>query len=164
MKFHILIPPQMSEVKGLNEKFNAFQSLLIELQEKEIPAEIAGFINAKLDELNAISLSVVSNAANPSAGSAKEYKKLLAKIQDDIVKKLEKDLKIVTKNHYRNLWLAVGMASFGIPVGVAFGLSMGNMAFLGAGLPIGMCIGIVLGSYLDKKAEASGLQLNAELK
>ena len=62
------------------------------------------------------------------------------------------------------MWLALGMSTFGIPIGVAFGLSIGNIALLGAGLPIGMAIGLVVGSKMDKKAFEEGRQLNIELK
>ena len=65
---------------------------------------------------------------------------------------IEKELKLVTKHHYRTTWLAVGMAAFGIPFGVAFGASLGNMAFLGIGIPIGMVVGMAIGSNMDKKA------------
>jgi hypothetical protein len=34
--------------------------------------------------------------------------------------------------------MVLGMSAFGIPMGVAFGLSMGNIGLLGIGLPIGM--------------------------
>ena len=77
---------------------------------------------------------------------------------------MEKEHKMVTKNHYRNTWLAQGMAAFGIPLGVAFGTSLGNMAYLGIGLPIGMAIGSAVGKRMDKKALEEGRQLDLELK
>ena len=70
----------------------------------------------------------------------------------------------MTKNHYRNTWLALGMAAFGIPLGVAFGTSSGNMGLIGIGLPIGMVIGMAVGSGMDKKAVESGRQLDLEIK
>ena len=76
----------------------------------------------------------------------------------------EKELKIVTKNYYRNLWMVLGMSAFGLPLGVAFGLSLGNIGLLAIGLPIGMAIGTLVGSKLDKKALESGKQLDIELK
>ena len=91
-------------------------------------------------------------------------KKQLRKTQTSILSKIEKELKLVTKNHYRNTWLAVGMAAFGIPLGVAFGASLGNMAFLGIGLPIGMIIGMAVGTNMDTKAFDEGRQLDLEIK
>jgi hypothetical protein len=51
------------------------------------------------------------------------------------------------------------MSAFGLPLGVAFGAALGNMAFLGIGLPIGMSIGIALGNGMDTKAKNEGRQL-----
>ena len=56
------------------------------------------------------------------------------------------------------------MAAFGIPLGVAFGTSAGNMGLLGVGLPIGMVIGMAVGSDMDKKAFKDGKQLDLEIK
>lgn len=81
-----------------------------------------------------------------------------------MVNTLEKEVKLVPKNHYRNRWLALGMAAFGLPMGVVFGISLGNMAFLAIGLPIGMAIGIAVGTGLDKKASEEGRQLDVEIK
>ena len=89
---------------------------------------------------------------------------MLLKKQTKIIKSLEKEFKIVTKNYYRKVWVALGMAAFGIPLGVVFGAILGNMAFLGIGLPIGMVIGIAVGSGLDKKALDENRQLDVELK
>jgi drug/metabolite transporter (DMT)-like permease len=88
----------------------------------------------------------------------------MKKTQTQIIKLIEKKHKLVTKNHYRNTWLAIGMAVFGIPLGVAFGTSLGNMALLGIGLPIGMAIGMGVGTGMDKKALEEGRQLDLEIK
>ena len=71
---------------------------------------------------------------------------------------------MVPKNYYRNMWLALGMSVFGLPIGVAFGASIGNMGLLGVGLPIGMAIGTLVGSQMDKKALKESRQLNIEIK
>ena len=89
---------------------------------------------------------------------------LIKKKQNKIIKLTEKELKIVPKNYYRNLWMVLGMSAFGLPLGVAFGLSLGNIGLLAIGLPIGMAIGTLVGSKLDKKALESGKQLDIELK
>lgn len=73
-------------------------------------------------------------------------------------------MKLVPKNYYRNLWMILGMTTFGLPLGVAFGLSLGNIGLLALGLPIGMVIGLAVGSSLDKKASENGKQLDIELK
>jgi hypothetical protein len=56
--------------------------------------------------------------------------------------------------------MAIGMAVFGIPLGVVFGMSPGNMAFIGIGLPIGLGVG----SEKDKKAFREDRQLDIEIK
>lgn len=84
--------------------------------------------------------------------------------QTEILKFVEKELKIVPKNYYRNLWVALGMSAFGLPLGVAFGLSIGNMGLMALGLPIGMAIGVLVGSSMDKKALEQGRQLDIEIK
>ena len=89
-----------------------------------------------------------------------ELLKQIKAAQTAILKLIEQDLKIVSQNHYQLQWLAIGMAAFGIPLGVAFGTALGNMAFLGIGLPIGMGIGIAIGTAKDKQALAEGRQLD----
>jgi hypothetical protein len=89
---------------------------------------------------------------------------LIKQKQTKIIKLLEKELKIVPKNYYRNIWLAVGMSVFGLPIGVAFGVSIGNMGLLAIGLPIGMAIGTLVGSRMDKKAFEENRQLDIEIK
>lgn len=54
------------------------------------------------------------------------------------------------------------MAVFGVPIGVAFGFGLSNMAFIGIGIPIGMSIGIGIGAAMDKKAKEEGRQLDFE--
>lgn len=76
---------------------------------------------------------------------------------------LEKEHKIVPKNYYQSLWMLLGMAAFGLPIGAAFGASIGNMAFLSIGLPIGMVIGLAMGAGMDKKALKEGRQLDVEV-
>lgn len=129
-----------------------FEKLIGELTSKNLTNDIVNSINQDIEELNTIS------------DSAKELKTQIKRKQSRIVKLIEKELKLVVKNHYRNTWLAVGMSAFGIPLGVAFGASLGNMAFLGIGLPIGMAIGIAVGTGMDKKAYEEDRQLDIELK
>jgi predicted RND superfamily exporter protein len=126
--------------------------LLRELKKKELPLEIIESVNQDIEELNSITL--IGN------GLTKSVKQK----QTKIIKLVEKELKIVPRNYYRNLWLAVGMSAFGLPIGIAFGLTIGNMGLLAIGLPIGMLIGIAVGSGMDKKASEEGRQLDVEIK
>ena len=88
----------------------------------------------------------------------------LRKSQIDILRLLKEKLKLAPINYYRNIWLALGMTAYGIPLGVAYGSITGNMAFLAIGLPIGMVLGIAIGVGMDKKALKEGRQLDIEIK
>jgi hypothetical protein len=144
--------PNIENDKKLLVNYQNFENLLSELEQKEIPFEINNFINQEIEAVNSFS------------GSAIELSKRIKKAQSVILKRLEKDLKLVPKNYYRGLWLALGMSAFGIPIGFAIALSMGNMAFLGTGFPIGMGIGVAVGTAMDKKAMNTGKQLDFEMK
>lgn len=135
----------------LQKTHRQFGQLLEELNKKELPEKVVGEINASIDRVHS------------SMDDQKALRKQIKKSQAKILKLLEKELKLVTKNHYRNVWLAVGMAAFGIPLGVAFGLSLGNMAFLGIGMPIGLAVGIAIGTGMDKKACDEGRQIDMEI-
>ena len=138
--------------KKLENAYSQFGELLNELNKQELPDEIITSINICIEEINSFS------------ESEKRLRKLIRKTQSRIIKLIEKELKLVTKNHYRNTWLALGMSVFGVPLGIAFGASLGNMGFIGIGLPIGMVIGMALGASMDKKAFEEGRQLDLEIK
>ncbi|QCK17134.1 hypothetical protein DCC35_18365 [Mangrovivirga cuniculi] len=108
-------------------------------------------INNEIDDLNSIS------------GSHKEIRRSIKKKQSNILKILETELKLVPKNHYRNTWMAIGMAAFGLPFGVIFSFLIGNMAFLGIGLPIGLAVGMGIGAEKDKESQNNNKQLNFEI-
>jgi H+/Cl- antiporter ClcA len=135
----------------LSSFYAQFSALLNELRKKQLNDELIKSINAFIETINA------STAAN------KEFKKLVKQAQTAIVKQVEKEHKIVPKNHYRNLWMLLGFTTFGLPIGLAFGLSVGNIGLMAVGLPIGMAIGAAVGSSMDKKAEQEGRQLGVEI-
>ena len=141
-----------SENVKLSRIYIQFQELLKELRKKELPNKIIEFINQDIEYIN--STSLIGN----------ELRKLVKQKQEKIIKLIEKELKIVPKDYYQNLWLALGMCVFGLPLGVVFGTSLGNMGLLGIGLPIGLAIGIALGSRMDKKALEEGRQLDVKIK
>ncbi len=146
------INSEFKQEKKLTERLECFDQLINELEKKNLPPEIVDSINQDIDEINTFS------------GSANSLLTQLKKKQSKILKLIEKELKLVTKNHYRNMWLALGMSAFGLPIGVAFGITVGNIGLLAIGLPIGMVIGMAVGSSMDKKAKESGKQLDVEIK
>lgn len=136
----------------LGKTFQQFDALLKELRKRALPANVIETINRGIGEINSSALT--------GTGLRKEIKKH----QSSILKMLEKELKLVTKNHYRTLWMILGMSAFGIPIGVFIGSLKNNMGLLGIGLPIGMAIGLGVGAMLDKKAMKKDRQLDVEIK
>ena len=147
---------QLTKIDSSNPKVEnsiiQFKRLVEILNTKNLPKNIIEKINYEISILN--SSEIVGNS----------FLHLLKKKQNSITKLIEKELKLVPKNYYRNLWFVLGMTAFGLPLGVTFGLSIGNIGLLGIGLPIGMVIGLLIGSLMDKKALESGKQLDIELK
>lgn len=143
---------ELSEFPKLIEIYTQFNEFINELNNRDFTDSTISFINREIEELN-------SETTNGNS-----FKKLIIKKQTRITKLIEKEYKIVPKNYYRNLWIVLGMAAFGIPLGVVFGIIMGNMGLLAIGLPIGMAIGFAVGAEMDKKAFKEGRQLNVELK
>ena len=136
----------------LNKIYTQFVELLNELRKRELSENIVKQINLCIDKINSSTLE------------EKHLTKFIKQEQTLILKQIEKEIKVVPKNYYRNLWLVLGMTTFGLPIGVSIGLSLGNIGLLGIGLPIGMVIGLAFGSKLDKKALTENRQLNIELK
>jgi len=127
---------------------NRLNNLLEIIKDKNIPNKQITAINKLVQKLNDFK------------ESDKKLNKLLHKTDCAVVSLLEKELKLVPKNYYRNMWLALGMSIFGLPLGVAFSAALNNYGFIGIGLPIGMVIGMAYGTKLDKKAACNNLQLN----
>jgi hypothetical protein len=140
----------ISENKKALNVYEQLGTLLNALEVKELPIETIDFINQEIERLNSIS------------DNDKNFIKATKKTENKIIQLVEKKHKIVPKNYYRKLWMILGMSSIGIPIGVAFGLSIGNLAMLSVGLPIGMAIGIGIGIKMDKKALDQGRQLAFE--
>lgn len=135
----------------LEKRYQKFQKLIREIQNREISDSVVESINKEIEKLNL------------AATGDKTFSGSLRKSQNSIVNSLLREEKIVPKNYYRNLWLGLGMAVFGVPMGVAFGAALDNMAFLGIGIPMGMAIGIGIGTAMDEQARKEGRQLKVDL-
>lgn len=138
--------------KRLVKVYSNLEKILNELRKREIPIAIVVMINNDIELINSF------------FGSDRQLLRLMRKVQTKIIQLLEKQLKIVAKNYYRNLWLAIGMTAFGIPLGVGVGASLGNTAYMGLGISLGMVFGIAVGTIMDKKAKKEGRQLDIELQ
>ncbi len=149
----IIEPIQRPDLSGkAKSHYEQFERLILEIKKKKIPEEIVLVINKQIAALNTVT------------DSEKILRTEIRKAQSKIIGVLAKKLKIVPLNFYRKTWFVVGMTAFGLPIGAALGLSIGNMAFLGAGLPVGMSIGLVMGARMDNRAKEEGRQLDIELK
>lgn len=132
--------------KVLTRYYTRFKSLIDELRERTLSDTTVNFINEQIEVIN-------------RNHDEMELKKLVRKAQCAIIKKLQKDHKIVPKGYYTTMWMALGMSAFGIPMGAAFGAATDNMGLLGIGIPIGMSLGIAIGAQKDAQAAKNGLQL-----
>lgn len=148
---HFQQPPFLKPESKLSKKAGVFEKLLEELKSRNIPESIIHSANHEINLVNTASLD------------EKTFSKQLQKSQSAILKQLEKELKLVPKKYYLSTFMSLGMAAFGIPLGVAFGLSLGNLAFMGIGLPIGLGMGVAIGTAKDNQAKASGNQLDLEI-
>ncbi len=144
---------EFEQNKKVENKIAFLSALFSELEIKKIPLSYIEIINGGIEKINSF-----------SGGTDKKYLKSLKKFQSNILTLIEKELGLVPKNYYRNMWPALGMSVFGVPLGVAFGASLNNMAYLGIGLPIGLVIGMAIGTQKDKKALAEGKQLDIEIE
>lgn len=126
----------------LTKAYNRLQVLIDELNKREVPENIQNTINTDIATINSFS------------ETDKKLVKLLRKVHYKTLRLIEKELNLVTKNHYKNLYMAIGVA-----LGVAFSASFDNN---GMGLILGLAIGISVGIHFDKKAEQNGNQLNLE--
>lgn len=142
--------------KKNQEAYFYFQQFIEELQKRDLPGKIISSVNASVEEINGI----------PSV--EKNLGREIKQHQKRIVKLVEKELKIVPRNYYQNIWLVYGMAFFGLPIGFGFTAMLGNFGLLtfglGTGMALGLAIGVSVGKHLDKKALEEGRQLDAELR
>jgi uncharacterized oligopeptide transporter (OPT) family protein len=136
----------------LNKRYLQFKELVTTLRATELNEGIVNTINRDIDSINLL-LDVDTT-----------FNKQLKNSQSKILKLIEKELKLVTKHHYRNMWFALGTGAFGVPIGIIIGIIIGNMAFIGIGIPFGFSIGLIIGTMMDQKSKEKGKQLDLEIK
>lgn len=130
------------------EKYNQLQKLIKELRKRELGEKTTADVNGEIMRFNQV------NTAAPN------FDRSLKQTQSAILQHLRENLNLVPKNHYRDLWLVLGMTALGIPLGVIFGVGFADMAFIAIGMPCGMALGIGIGVSKDKKAKKDGRQLD----
>ena len=119
-----------------------FNELISALNDKELDEEMIEHIKGNMSNIR-------------SELTFNTIKKEESKILDYV--KQEKGY--VAQNHYMTLWIALGMSAIGVPIGVAIGLALDQLGFMGIGIGGGLAIGVAIGSAKDKKAKEQGKQL-----
>ncbi|MFD2201749.1 hypothetical protein [Shivajiella indica] len=148
MKFKQLQFPESLSEKGSIQSFMAYVNAL---EEKKIEAKLVEKINLIIDQINLYEKD------------EKTFIPKLKKARSKIVALVEKEAKLVPIGYYQNQWMALGMAAFGIPFGVMFGIALDNMAFISLGIPFGLSIGLGVGAAQDENAKKNGRQLNVKI-
>lgn len=88
----------IDQTKKLKCKIVNFEKLITELNKRKISSEIVNSVNQNIKDVNSFS------------GSNKDLRKQICKSQSNILKLLEKELKLIVKNHYRTKWMLLGMS------------------------------------------------------
>ena len=134
---------EKNQLKKKEQKaLEQFNELISALNDKELDEEMIEHIKGNMSNIR-------------SELTFNTIKKEESKILDYI--KREKGY--VAQNHYMTLWIALGMSAIGVPIGVAIGLALDQLGFMGIGIGGGLAIGVAIGSAKDKKAKEQGKQL-----
>lgn len=144
--------PELTSQSKIQKRFNTLNQVWNEIQKKDVPPATLEKLNGFIEEFNRLDTN------------DKTLKKAITKTRTNLLTTLQKDLGITPKHYYRNLWMGLGMAIFGVPLGVMFGFSFGNMAYLGLGIPLGLAFGLAMGEQKDKKAAKEGKQLDVDIE
>jgi hypothetical protein len=137
----------IADAKAAKE-WSRMEKLRGALEGRTLSDETENLINAEL--------GIVNQVDTEDRGAPR----LIAGSYQNVIGILEKRENLVAPNHYQSRWMAMGMAIFGVPLGVAFGAALENTAFIGIGLPIGLSFGLAIGSGMDRKAAQEGRQLD----
>lgn len=144
--------PQPHDPPSRIKSMVSYEKLLQELSSKNLTEQVIANINQELDSLA------------PLLDDWSAYSKEVRKSLQRMVKMLEKKTGLVTKNHHQNQWMTLGMATFGLPMGVVFSTFFGNPAYIALGIPIGMAIGIGVGKSKDNQAQKDGKVIDIVLE
>ncbi len=143
-----LSKPDLPSDSKAQQALLKFEQLIQELNKKDISDSVAQTINTYVQAINEI------------PDGDKHLHKQVVRYHQKTLQLVAKELKLVSKNYYRNLWMSLGIAAFGIPLGMMIGVVLGNIGLLGIGLPFGVALGIAVGVSMDNKAKKEGKQLN----
>lgn len=134
--------------RKLTKAYDKMQALIEALNKKEMPSVEIKSINEQIESINSFQ------------GAEKALTKILKKTYSTILKNIEEKLKLVTKHHYRNLWMVYGMLAATVLSTALTSFKLLSFEISGSvGLSMGMLIGILIGTTLDNQAEKEGRRL-----
>ena len=136
----------------LTSFYEQLQALMLSLKKRKLPSTVSRAIDLNIKDINASYLE------------GDELAKYLKSKQTEILDILEKEAKLVPKNHFRNRWLGFGICMYGVPLGIVCGMIFDSMWFFPIGLPLGMLLGLATGVSMDKTALKEGRQLDVDIK
>lgn len=138
-----------AQTRKLSKAYSKMEALIDALNKKKIPDDDRSVINDDIKTINSF------------LGTEKELIKLLKKSYAKTLSEVEKNLDLVTKLHYQQLWMVYGMIA-----GLLFSTVFSNFfeslywASYPMGLSMGMLFGLLAGKNRDKTAEREGVQLD----
>ncbi len=135
----------------VTKKYKKLFLLIEELENHNLTPDTESAVNTIITNYNAYN------------GPAEKLGRTIGKARVDILRVVEKNMKLIPKNAMLIRWMGIGMSAFGISLGAAYFVVLGNMAFMGVGIGIGLSIGVAIGAGLDNKAKKENRQLNIEL-
>lgn len=127
--------------KSLAYASERLQGIIEVLNKQELPEEIIVQLNREIDTLNSFE--------DPE-------KRMLIRIkttENNILELVRRRLGIITEKYYTFLWMSLGLAAFGLPLGTLIFAIKENPAFIATGLPLGSVLGIFIGIALDYRAK-----------
>ena len=143
------IHQELASDKKYNRSLSKLSSLIEAINQKNVPQSFSDLSNQKILELDRLT------------GPVRKHRKALDQTYQDLMTRARKELNLVTKNYYQNLWMALGLSVFGVPMGIGLSFALrGDISLMGAFLAMGLPIGLAIGAGMDKKAAKEGRQLD----
>lgn len=149
------------EIETLNRRKNIDQNPKLIKAYLKIENLIEAINKKELAEQYITHINIEIKSINSFSGNDKELIKILRKTYDKILVYIEKELKLVKRNHYQNSWIGLGiMAGVLLPYFFRLITSPETWNSMGFGIPMGMIIGLLAGKNRDEKAKKAGKQLD----
>ena len=140
---------QLTQKETTKKAFFNLEKTLVALRGLDLPEDSVIKINDKIKLINSFQES-----------NERKYRRKLLIHKSNIINFIAKEHGLVPEKYYQKQWFALGMVTFGIPIGMIFSTAIGNTGFLAVGYPLGMLIGSMIGKQKDEKAKKEGKQIS----